>query len=265
MTPKEISKDGFVFPEHTGFYFTPTQYHLTADPKLDPSIVKLPSKTTVCITGGGRGLGKSIALAFAKAGAGAIIICSRSTSELDEVAAQIRNISIAIKVSVMNCDVTSEKDVKTLASVIEKEHGRLDVLINNAGYLDAGWQPITSGPAEDWKRVFDVNIFGVYLVTRNLLPLLLKSEGGLKTVIGITSMSSHWAGHSIAMGMSKLALNRFMEFLAGQYGEEGLMSYSLHPGGVKTRMSQEDGKVPKELQDSELVFPPKFELCCTEE
>ena len=192
-----------------------------------------------------------MALGFAKAGAGRIIICSRSTSELEEVAAKIRAINSDIQVSVVKVDVTSEEDVKSLAAIIEKEHGRLDVLINNAGYLDAGWQPITSGPAEDWKRVFDVNVFGVYLVTRNLLPLLLKSVGGLKTVIGITSMSSHWAGHSIAMGMSKLALNRFMEFLAGQYGAEGLMSYSLHPGGVKTKMSQEDGKVPKELQESE--------------
>lgn len=240
MTPKEVSEGGFVFPEHTGFYFTHTQYHLAADPKLDPSLVKLPPHTTVCITGGGRGLGESMAIGFAKAGAAGIIICSRSTSELNEVAVKICDINKGIKVSAVKCDVTIEADVKALTYAIEREHGRLDVLINNAGYLDAGWQPITSGPAEDWKHVFDVNVFGVYLATRNLLPLLLNSEKGLKTVMGITSMSSHWAGQSIAMGMSKLALNRFMEFLAGQYKEEGLMSYSLHPGGVKTRMSQED-------------------------
>jgi NAD(P)-dependent dehydrogenase (short-subunit alcohol dehydrogenase family) len=71
-------------------------------------------------------------------------------------------------------------------------------------------------------------------------------------------MSSHWAGHSIAIGMSKLALNRFMEFLAGQYREQGLMSYSLHPGDVKTKMSQENGKVPKELQGSEYIFSSLF-------
>jgi NAD(P)-dependent dehydrogenase (short-subunit alcohol dehydrogenase family) len=254
MTPKEISKEGFVFPEHTGVYFTPTSYHLTANPKLDPSLVKLPPDTTVCITGGGRGLGEVMAIGFAKAGAKGLIICSRSTSELDDVAAKILAINKDIKVSVVKCDVTVESEVKDLASTIEKEHGRLDVLINNAGYLDAGWQPVTSGPAEDWKRVFDVNVFGVYLVTRNLLPLLLKSKEGLKTVIGVTSMSSHWAGHSIAMGMSKLALNRFMEFLAVQYKGEGLMSYSLHPGGVRTGMSQDDKKVPKELQGSEFIF-----------
>jgi NAD(P)-dependent dehydrogenase (short-subunit alcohol dehydrogenase family) len=258
MTPKETSKEGFVFPEHTGLYFTPTRYHLTPNPKLDPSLVQFPPQTTVCITGGGRGLGESMALGFAKAGAGGIIICSRSTPELEEVASKILAINKDIKVSSVKCDVTNEEDVKSLAATIEKQHGRLDVLINNAGYLDAGWQPITSGPAEDWKRVFDVNVFGVYLVTRNLLPLLLKSENGLKTVMGITSMSSHWAGPSIAMGMSKLALNRFMEFLATQYAEEGLMSFALHPGGVKTRMSQEEGKVPKEMQGSKFIFRSFF-------
>jgi NAD(P)-dependent dehydrogenase (short-subunit alcohol dehydrogenase family) len=205
-----------------------------------------------------------MALGFAQAGAGSLIICSRSTSELEEVAAKIRDINKDIKVTVVKCDVSNEEEVKNLAAVIKKEHGRLDVLINNAGYLDAGWKPITSGPADDWKRVFDVNIFGVYLVTRNLLPLLLESERGLKTVIGITSMSSHWAGHSIAMGMSKLALNRFVEFLAGEYGGEGevkgLMRYALHPGGVKTRMSQEEGKVPRELQGSEF-FPFSLFVC----
>jgi NAD(P)-dependent dehydrogenase (short-subunit alcohol dehydrogenase family) len=130
---------------------------------------------------------------------------------------------------------------------------RLDVLINNAGFLDAGWQPITAetAPAADWKKVFDVNVYGVYLVTRHLLPLLLDTPKGLKTMMGISSMSSHFAGPSIAMGMSKLAMNRFIEFLAASYEADGLMSYALHPGGVKTRMSAEESKVPEQLTKSE--------------
>jgi NAD(P)-dependent dehydrogenase (short-subunit alcohol dehydrogenase family) len=138
----------------------------------------------------------------------------------------------ATKVSLMRCDVANEDDVKALAIVVERDHGRLDVVINNAGYLDTGWQPITKGDAEDWKRVFDVNVFGVLLRYPKLAPSILKSLDGLKVVIGITSMSSHWAGHSIAMGMSKLAFNRGMEFLGGQYPHDELMAYSLHPGGV---------------------------------
>lgn len=251
MTPKEVASDSFAFPAHTGWYFTEKTYRDGAPSKIDLAHTRLPPNTTVCITGGGRGLGESMALAFAKAGAGGIVICARSTHELNEVASKISAIDNTIKVSVVTCDVTDEESVKSLANTVEKEHGRLDVLINNAGHLDAGWQPITEGPADDWKRVFDVNVFGVYLVTRNLLPLMLASEKGLKTVLGITSMSAHWAGYSIAMGMSKLALNRFMEFLAGQYAAQGLMAYSVFPGGVPTKMSQDPDKVPKELQHSE--------------
>ena len=256
MTPKEVSSQAFSMPAHTGWYFTNQTYQQPPS-KLDPSKVKLPKNTVVCITGAGRGLGESFALAYAKAGAAGIIICSRSTHELHAVSAKITAINPEIKVSVVACDVASEESVKELAAIIKKDHGRLDILINNAGYLDvAGWKPITEGEAEDWKKVFDVNVFGVYLVTRNLLPLLLSSDNSLKTVIGITSMSSHWAGPSIAMGMSKLALNRFIEFLAEQYKAEGLMAYSLHPGGVPTAMSQDPKVVPKELSASE-----RFVIC----
>lgn len=249
MTPKEVSATGFVFPTHTGHYFTPTTYHTSPDPKLAPSLTSLPPHTVVCITGSGRGLGASMALGFAAAGAGGIILCSRSVSELEEVSSAIHALNKGTKVSTVKCDVTSESDVLSLKETIEREHGRLDVLINNAGYLDAGWQPLTSSTPSDFKRVLDVNIFGVYLVTKTLLPLLLASEG-VKTVLGITSMSSHWAGHSIAMGVSKLALNRFMEFLALEYAERGVQAFALHPGGVKTRMSMEEGKVPRELTGS---------------
>lgn len=55
------------------------------------------------------------------------------------------------------------------------------------------------------------------------------------------------------MGMSKLALNRFIEFLAGQYADQGLMAYSLYPGGVPTRMSTDSEKVPKELHKSKWI------------
>lgn len=240
-------------PAHTGYYVTKTQHH-AAPANTDPSKVHLPHPCTVLITGGGRGLGEATAYAFAKAGASDIILAARTTTELDAVAANLRATYPKVKVSSAGCDVTSEADVLKLVELIKTSHSsRLDVLVNNAGFLDAGWQPITAqtAPAADWKRVFDVNVYGVYLVTRHLLPLLLETPNGLKTVVGISSMSSHFASPSIAMGMSKLAMNRFMEFLATSYEGEGLMSYALHPGGVKTRMSTDKDKVPEQLGESE--------------
>ncbi len=197
-----------------------------------------------------------MAIAYAQAGASDIVLAARTTTELDLVAARLHKISDSIKVSTVQCDVTSEADVLKLVEALNSAHGgRLDVLINNAGFVDAGWQPITAStaPVSDWRQVFDVNVFGVYLVTRYLLPLLFNTPNGLKTVIGVSSMSSHFAAPSIAMGMSKLAMNRFVEYLAATYGEQGLMSYAMHPGGVKTRMSVGE-KVPAKLSESELSY-----------
>ncbi|KAF2489336.1 NAD(P)-binding protein [Lophium mytilinum] len=217
---------------HTGALVTKT-VHKTPSPALDPRKVTLPRPFVVAITGSGRGL-------------------ARSEDELQAVAQTIseivREMDGETKFSIVKCDVTVEADVKNLEKIIKEEHGRLDVLVNNAGFLDvAGWKPLTEGNPEDFKKTFDVNIYGVYLVTRTLLPVLFGSEGGAKTVVGISSMSSHFASYSISYGMSKLALNRFIEFLSKEYEKEGLMAHALHPGGVRTKMSTSEA-VPTDLQ-----------------
>jgi NAD(P)-dependent dehydrogenase (short-subunit alcohol dehydrogenase family) len=225
------------FPAHMGMTFTPTTYQ-DAPPKMDPSKIKLPSPCAVLITGAGRGLGEAYAIAFAQAGASDIILASRTTSELKSVAAEVKEIDAGIKVSVLPCDISDEKAVIVVEKALREKHGRLDVLINNAAFLDHGWCPLTEVPIDEVKRAFDVNIVGAMIVTKTFLPLLLDTKDGLKTIISITSMSSHVTAESISMGLSKLALNRFMEYVAARYGDQGVMSYALHPGGVKTAMSQ---------------------------
>ena len=250
VDPKDISGR---MPAYSGYYVTSTIHHTLAA-NVDPSKVQLPTPCCVLITGGGRGLGEAMAVAFARAGASDIVLAARTVGEIEAVAEEVTRVGKGVNVSAVKCDVTLEADVVGLVEVLKERHGgRFDVLINNAGFLDAGWQPLTSTLPDEWKRVFDVNVFGVYLVTRHLLPLLLGTEDGLKTVMGITSMSSHFASPSIAMGMSKLALNRFMEYLGTAYEKEGLMSYALHPGGVKTKMSTEKGKVPEALSESKCL------------
>lgn len=224
-------------PPHLGMAFTPTTYQ-DAPPKMDASKVKLPSPCAVLITGAGRGLGEAYAIAFAQAGASDIILTSRTAPELKSVAKQVKDIDAGINVSVLPCDISDEKAVIAAEKAVREKHGRLDVMINNAGFLDHGWCPLTEVPMDEVKRTFDVNIVGAMIVAKTFLPLLLDTKDGLKTIIGITSMSSHVATESISMGLSKLALNRFMEYVASKYGDQGVMSYALHPGGVKTAMSQ---------------------------
>ena len=239
------------WPAWTGLFVT-KNYHHTPSPYLDPQKVSLPKPFCVAVTGGGRGLGEAYAVGFTKAGATDIVITARSTSELEAVSRRLKEINPQVKVSVVTCDVTSEDDVAKLGETIQSNHGRLDVLINNAGYLEStGWKPLTDSSPLEWRQTFDVNVFGVYLVTKTCLPLLLKSENGAKAVIAVSSMSVHFADDSISMGMSKFALSRFIEYLAAKYGGEGLSAYSLHPGGIPTRMSTKQGVVPDALQKSE--------------
>ena len=75
----------------------------------------------------------------------------------------------------------------------------------------------------------------MYLVTRTLISLLLATEGGARAVIGISSMTSHFASYYISMGMGKLVMKRFIEFFDNEYKDQGLVAYALHPGGVPTR------------------------------
>lgn len=224
-------------PAHTGHYFTEHTYKSPPE-KINPKDVQLSNPYVVCITGAGRGIGAATAVAYAQAGASGIIISSWPSSELEQVRQEVLANAPECRVTMQTCDVVSEASVAELAKTAEKEHGRLDVLINNAGYLDrTGWVPLTEGDPEEFRRTMDVNVFGAYLVTRVFLPLLLGSVSGAKVVIGISSMSSHVARYSVAMGLSKLALNRFIEFLDVEYRDRGLMAYALHPGSVQTKMS----------------------------
>lgn len=147
----------------------------------------------------------------------------------------------------MKYDVTLTSDVENLAKAIRDDQGRLDVIVNNAGFLgEAGWKLITESNPEDFKKTFDVNVFGVYLVTRTLISLLLATESGAGAVIAISSMSSHFASYSISMSMGKLAMKRFIEFLDNEYKDQGLVAYALHPG-VPTK-NEHVPRVPAELQ-----------------
>ncbi|KAF2656089.1 NAD(P)-binding protein [Lophiostoma macrostomum CBS 122681] len=247
---EDVSTAGaLALPPWSGHYFTKTSYNAPPS-KLDARNVKLSRPFVVCITGGGRGLGEAYAIAYAQAGASHIVIAARSVEELESVKAKVQDTDSSVVVTTVRCDVTSESSALELKSAIQKEcDSRLDVLVNNAGFLDSesGWKPITEGDPEGFRQTLAVNVFGVYLITRTLLPLLLGTEGGAKAVVGITSFSSHFASYSISMALSKLALNRFVEFLDKEYREQGLVAYALHPGGVATKMSTSEG-VPKELQ-----------------
>jgi NAD(P)-dependent dehydrogenase (short-subunit alcohol dehydrogenase family) len=176
---------------------------------------------TVLITGGNKGIGKGIAISYARAGASQIAITSRS--DASSVADEIRDAALDARrhvpiVLTLQVDVLDKEAVQAAAETVEREFGRLDILISNAGFL-ARYEKILDGDDDEWWQSFETNIRGMYRVAKAFLPLML--SGGDKTIISISStgvMHYHTGGSSYQI--SKLALLRLTEFLMAEYAEQ---------------------------------------------
>ncbi|MCJ1291034.1 hypothetical protein MMC34_002576 [Xylographa carneopallida] len=229
----------------SGVGFTPTQ-HSKVTAFTDPTTAQLPYPFVVLVTGAGKGIGKEIAFSYAKAHASGIVLCARTEADLAAAKAHIATLSSSTICLTAACDISSDDSVRALFALVKDTFGRLDVLVNNAGTIGAASNKIAAHSPKDFQLVTDINVVGTFTVSHYFLPLLLSSEGGAKTLVNITSISALMSRGACAYSMSKVAVNKFTEFLAGQYGKEGLLAYALHPGGVLTETGS-DKSVPKQL------------------
>ena len=219
----------------TGYNFTSTLRNDTY-PAIDPTKLDLGGKF-VFLSGASKGIGHAAALSFIKAGVSGIAIAARSNlssleQEMHETAKstgkpppQIKSITLDI----LDADSISRAAEETAAAF-----GKLDILINNAGVMEA-FAPTLDTDPDTWWQTWTVNLRGTYLLTRALLPLLLKAASS--QIILLTSIGAFMPtpGGS-AYQMSKLALLRYAEYLNAEYGAQGVLAYGLHPGAIPTEM-----------------------------
>lgn len=142
-------------------------------------------------------------------------------------------------------DVTDRTNIEVVAKEVSKAlDGRIDVLINNAGYLSA-FRSIQKSDPDDWWNHFEVNVKSIYLVTRAFLPLLSKSS--LKVVVNLSSIAGvKIAPQGSAYGMTKLAVMRFTEYIAEDHKNDGVLAFAVHPGGVATELAH---NLPEGMHD----------------
>jgi 3-hydroxybutyrate dehydrogenase len=183
------------------------------------------------VTGGGRGIGRAVALAFAEPGA-TIAIAARSVRQLEEAAAAVRGRGAeAIRLTM---DVTDAGAVTAALTDLAARTERLDVLVNNAGI--GGGQAVLASDDSAWRRIIDTNVIGTYLVTRAALPLM--RDGG--RIINMSSVLGRFGvpGYT-AYCTSKHAVIGFTRALALELAPRSIAVNAVCPGWVDTDMAVE--------------------------
>jgi NAD(P)-dependent dehydrogenase (short-subunit alcohol dehydrogenase family) len=176
---------------------------------------------SVIVTGAGNGIGRGYAEAFAREGA-SVTIADIDQAAADAAAKQVEG-SMAVA-----ADVADEASVQEMVAATVDRFGGVDVLVNNAG-LHMGHFNLTSTlPLEDWRRLFDVNLFGCLLSARHCRPSMAERGGG---VILNQSSNSSYLGFG-AYAISKLALNGLTVSLAQEFAADNIRVVGIAPGMV---------------------------------
>jgi len=184
------------------------------------------------VTGGSRGIGKSIVLALAKEGCNVVIGYEKSREKAEEVA---RNaVASGVRAVATKCDVSSRHDVEMMFKIATEQFGRVDILVNNAG-IDCGGRLLDTTD-EVWNRTMDVNLKGVFLCTQIAARYMMLRRYG--KIVNISSNS----GFGIAMGeetayaASKAGVIQLTKSAAFELGEFGINVNCVAPGAVDTDM-----------------------------
>lgn len=206
---------------------------------------KLENKVAL-VTGGTSGIGEACVKIFLENGA-KVVFCGRNEEKGNEVCKRMIDILGAdICVKYIKCDVSIEEEVKNLIDETVKTYGTIDILFNNSGVMLPSME-VERMPFEDWKTTFDININGMFLVTKYAKPYLLDSKGVILNNASIAGLQYYAAGRSYAYSASKAAVIQFSHQMAKNYGEEGIRVNCICPGIILTPILH--GRDPKIYED----------------
>ena len=203
------------------------------------------------VTGASRGIGRAIAQAYARAGA-KVFVCARNESSL---ASAVDEMQQAGNVAGLAGDIGSPADVNRIARAANDHCGAVDVLVNNASLLGPR-EPITNYPPAAWDDVLRVNLTGIFLITRAILPSMQTRRRG--SIINVTSGvgrrgKARWGAYAVSKG----GVEVFTQILADEVGEFAIRVNAVNPAATRTEMRakaypQED---PLTLPTADQIVP----------
>jgi len=209
---------------------------------------QLASKVAI-VTGASRGIGRAISIALAQESA-TVVLAARSTEKLQEVAGKVTK--AGGKPEIVVTELTEEESIKNLVKTTNEKFSRLDILINNAGVTHSAKLEQTS--TEDWQRCISINARAPFILCREALPLLKKSQAGyivnIASVVGVKGYPLQSAYTS-----SKHALRGMTISLAEELKGSNIRVHLLCPGGVDTDMV---GSVRPDIPKKDLIKPEEI-------
>ena len=187
------------------------------------------------VTGSSRGIGKGIATVFGEEGA-KVVVVARSEQEGGRLPGNIHRTVQEIEEAggqamAVRCDVTDEEQVQELVKAVMDAHGRIDVLVNNAGVqVNVG---LTDLQTRHWDLTMRVNLRGPFLCCKYVAPVMMEQKSG--SIINITSGAAHTVRpNGISYSVTKAGLDIMSNGLAQELAEYNVAVNSLNPGGIKT-------------------------------
>ncbi|MFA6252193.1 MAG: beta-ketoacyl-ACP reductase [Candidatus Paceibacterota bacterium] len=195
---------------------------------------------TVLITGASQGIGKVIALKLSSLGAQVVLNdIDRQKENLDALAEEIKN--AGGKAEVFVADVSKYDQVENMAKQIEEKIGKLDSLVNNAGITQD--RTLAKMTSEEWQRVIDINLTGVFNVTKALLPLIVLNKGSIVSISSIVGQRGNFGQTNYAA--SKAGIIGLTKSLSKEVGKLGVRVNAIAPGFIETKMAE---AIPEEMK-----------------
>ena len=196
--------------------------------------MKLLERKQVLITGGGRGIGKAVAIEFAKNGAD-VAVASRTESELNQTKKEIKNYGgQCITITV---DLSTIEGVKDCVTQYFKNFEQCDILICNAGMTH--FSTFVDYPLEKAEKLFNLNFISYYALIKLILPKMLEQGGGNIILTSSPQGTVYFSSHKVAYSASKAAVMAMGKCLQSEVGRQNIRVNVICPGAIHTRMMED--------------------------